>query len=260
MAEGNGLNTGVAGPVARVEDLLPVKSRVSWGAILAGAVLALALAFLFSLFGSAFGLSMRDRMSGDQLSTAAAIWAVVTTVLALFLGGLAATKLAVGENMWEAYVHGLLVWGATFALILGLMGMGVNSGFASLASVAGTSRLASADVSQTSLGQFTADKDWETKAREAGVEQEKIDKIKKNAKEAQDAAIKTAANLAADPATQNVAMNNLAQASWWTLLGTILSMLAAVAGAALGCGPSFRIVGLPVRKTTTTETRLPVRS
>lgn len=38
-------------PRVDVEDVVPVQSRISWGAILAGSALALALYFLFTLLG-----------------------------------------------------------------------------------------------------------------------------------------------------------------------------------------------------------------
>lgn len=244
------------GPSVEAEDLLPVKSRVSWGAIFAGAVLALALAFLFSLLGGAVGLSIRHRVNDNAFNTAAAIWAVLSTVVSLFVGGWAATKLAVGENKTEAGIYGLLLWGTTFAMLLGLMGMGVNSAFGSLATLAGAGRVAQVDSAETPVGRFTADRDWEARAREAGVEQAQIDKIKENARQA----TRAAADLATDPATQDAALSRLTQASWWTFAGTLLSMVAAVGGSMVGSGPSFRIVAVPVRRTVTTDTRMPVRN
>jgi hypothetical protein len=257
MTDGtNATNSPATGSnVVRAEDLMPVRSRVSWGAIFAGAVLALSLAFLFSLLGGAVGLSVRDRFDNSSLGTAAAVWAVISTVLALFIGGWATTKLAVGENQTEAGIHGLLLWGATFALLLGLMGMGVNSGFAALAGMAGVNRMAG--EAGNPAARMTADNNWEQRAREAGVPDDQIARIKERSNEA----IRNTAAVAADPNLLDHASDRLTRASWYTFLGTMLSMVAAVGGAFVGSGPTYRIVAFPVaRRTVTSETRMPVRS
>ena len=51
------------------EDLVPVRSRISWGAIVAGSVLALALYFLLTLLGGAVGLSVSDKFDGRNIGT-----------------------------------------------------------------------------------------------------------------------------------------------------------------------------------------------
>ena len=72
----------------RAEDVMSVGTRVSWGAIVAGAVLALALFFLLTLLGSAVGVSLTDRVEAGNLRTAAVVWTIVTTCAAVFVGGL----------------------------------------------------------------------------------------------------------------------------------------------------------------------------
>ena len=48
------MGVSVSAPV-HAEDLIPVRSRITWGAILAGSVLALSLYFLLALLGGAVG-------------------------------------------------------------------------------------------------------------------------------------------------------------------------------------------------------------
>ena len=44
----------------RVEDVLPVRSRVSWQAVFAGAVIAVAMSVVLALLGTAVGVSLSD--------------------------------------------------------------------------------------------------------------------------------------------------------------------------------------------------------
>jgi hypothetical protein len=88
--------------------------KVSWGAIFSGALLVLGFQFLFTLLGSAIGLSALHFESGQTPDTGAAIAAgvyfIVTMVISFFIGGFATSRLAglrVGPN---AGFHGLTVW------------------------------------------------------------------------------------------------------------------------------------------------------
>src|SRR5688572_28781965 len=94
-----------------VEYVLPLRSRVSWGAIFAGAVMAMAVYLVLTLLGGAIGLSVSNDTDAETLSTGAGIWAVVTTIIALFVGGWVTSQCTVGENKMEAVVHGIITWG-----------------------------------------------------------------------------------------------------------------------------------------------------
>ena len=69
MADNRGVSET---PAIRAEDLLSVRSRISWGPIFAGAALALALFFLLALLGGALGLSISGQVRGDNIATGAA--------------------------------------------------------------------------------------------------------------------------------------------------------------------------------------------
>jgi hypothetical protein len=89
---------------------------------------------------------------------------------------------------------------------------------------------------------------WQSMARQAGVSEATITEWEQEAAQAQ-ANISQAAN---DPATREEARDYATVATWYTLLGTVLSMAAAIGGALVGAGPSFRLLGTPVlaRRTT----------
>lgn len=119
-----------------VEDVRSVGSRISWGAIVAGCVLAIALLYLLTVLGSAVGVSVSNRVEPANLRLGAVIWTIVTTCAALFVGGMVVSQLTVGENKWEAVVYGVIMWALLFTLLLGISATGVRVGFNTLVGMA----------------------------------------------------------------------------------------------------------------------------
>lgn len=226
MASGN-VNT---------EDVMPVASRISWGPIVAGAVVALSLYFLLTLLGAAIGFSISDKTTTDGLAVGAAIYAIAITALCLFAGGMVASQLSVGENKLEGALYGILVWALVFAMLMWLMASGVRAGFNAMVGVA-TAGTVAADVTARN----TTQGDWEKTAKEAGFTQEQINNVKEKAKDAK-AEVKETVN---DPAEREKAAREAGQAattvSWLTFGGTLIAMLAAVAGGRFGAGPTFQL-------------------
>ena len=105
------------------EPLVSVHSRVSWGALLAGSVVAIAVYSLLTMLGIAVGFSVSDR-----LGTGAAVWSFVTLLLAMFVGGWVATRCTAGELRSEAVLYGIIVWGITSTLLIPLTAAGVGLG------------------------------------------------------------------------------------------------------------------------------------
>src|SRR5829696_4008104 len=120
----------------RAEDVVPVRGRISWSAVLAGAALALAGYLLLTLLGAAVGLTVHDRVGDRGLAAGAVVWAVVVTAASLFVGGFLASQLTTGENRAEGVVYGLTVWAVTFALLVGLLASGVRAGFTAVVGAA----------------------------------------------------------------------------------------------------------------------------
>jgi hypothetical protein len=236
------------------EDLLPVRSRVSWGAITAGSVIALAMYFLLTLLGGAIGFSLKDYSNVETLGKMTAIWAIAVTAVCLYMGGFIASQLTTGENRMEAVVYGLLVWAVVFAMLVWLMATGVRAGFNAMLGVA-TAGTTIADTAAKNMSQ----EDLENAARQFGFDQSQIDAVKERAKNAP-AEARQAAN---DPATRekvNAVARDVSekatQVTWYTFLGTIISMLAAVFGSYIGSGPQVRIFGTVVRPAPATATRV----
>jgi len=98
-------------------------ARVSWGAIFAGAVLALAAQIVLTLIGVAIGLATIDPAAGDSpnassLGMGAAIWWCISSLISLFFGGFIAARLGGTFNGW---LHGLTTWGAVTVLTIMLL-------------------------------------------------------------------------------------------------------------------------------------------
>jgi hypothetical protein len=233
-----------AASAVQAEDLLPVRSRIRWGAILAGSVLALALSLLLGLLGTATGLSVGDRVSSPALGNSAALFAIFVTAVCLFVGGYVASQLTAGETHIEGGLYGIFVWATVFAMLVALAGSGVRLGANALAGVATAGRVAAENTSPA---------DWEAAARQAGVPQERLDEWKQRAKDAP-AAARQAAD---DPQTRQAVSDAAARTTWYAFFGAWLSMLAAAAGGYLGSGPTFRVVPSPVARTDRTGRPIP---
>ena len=124
-----------------LHDIPPAKrSRVSWGAIFAGAVVATAITLLLTLLGVGGGLITSDALTGaDGLGLFAAIWYVISGTLGLLAGGYVAGRLAGSPSPRDAVIHGLTTWGLTTvfaAYLVTSLAASLISGAASLAGTA----------------------------------------------------------------------------------------------------------------------------
>ena len=109
---------------AETEIIEPARlQRVSWGAIFAGSVIAVALTALFTLLGVGVGLGSLDIAQGDNLSGApksSLIWWAVTSIVATGIGAFVAARLAGIPRSLTGAFHGLSVWAVTTLLTLWL--------------------------------------------------------------------------------------------------------------------------------------------
>lgn len=239
-------------PSVGVEDMVGVRTRISWGAIIAGSVLALALYFLLTLLGGAIGFSISDKFGGKTIGIAAAIYAIVVTGACLFAGGFVASQFTAGENRREATMYGLLVWAAVFTMLLWLMATGVRAGFNTMVGVV----TAGGNVAEVTSKNATQG-DAEEAARKFGFSQQQIDEVKaktKNAPADAKAAIDDPANKAKAEEAAREAGEVATRVTWWSFFGTLVSMIAAAAGGYVGSGPSFRLFAVPVARSVRSET------
>lgn len=205
-------------------DVMGVKSRISWGAILGGAVIALACYVALTLLFAAIGISLTGTsLRNETIGTGVLVAMIATLIVSLFLGGWVASQLTVGENRQEAVIYGLLTWAAVIVLSVMLVGAGVKAGY--FAAVSG------AMVAQNTEGAPT----FEEGMRQLGYTDAQIADAKAKFTPA---AVSAAAN---NPENQEAARKAAMYSAWTALVATMLSMAAAVGGALVGRGPAFRL-------------------
>jgi hypothetical protein len=124
------------------------RPRLSWGAIFGGAVTALGLWVLLYALGLAAGLSSLDPAhphSARSSGIFTGIWALLSPLIALFIGGWVAGR---GSNIFtraQGATHGLVMWGLTTLLgasmvavvMSAIVGGAVSAGKAAVSAGAG---------------------------------------------------------------------------------------------------------------------------
>jgi hypothetical protein len=102
------------------------RSRISWGAVIAGAIVAAATSLLLSLLGAAFGggsvgdLQAAARGEANAAGTGIAIWAIIDLFLSMLFGGYVASRLSGTHSHLDGELHGITTW--ALATLLGVLG------------------------------------------------------------------------------------------------------------------------------------------
>ena len=121
------------GDVEVVSDIREprVPRRISWGAILAGVVIALVVQLLLGILGLGIGASSIDPLSEANpvsgIGIGAGIWFAVSLLIALFAGGYVAGHMAGIQRHQDGLLHGLITWGLTTLLTFYLLTTTVGS-------------------------------------------------------------------------------------------------------------------------------------
>lgn len=100
-------------------------SLISWGSVLAGAVIALAIGGMLSLAGLAIGataLDPADSGSAASVGVGAGLWLALSTILGMLVGGYVAARSAHNPDHHEGALHGASVWAVGFVLAFFLTG------------------------------------------------------------------------------------------------------------------------------------------
>lgn len=142
-------NTAVRGaelPIERTHGGTDVATRtgfrLSWGAVFAGLVLATALQIVLTTLGGAIGLAAFDPgSSAKAFGIGTAVWAVLSLLVSLFLGGSTTGRLAGRLSRTDGFLHGALLWALSTLLTIWLVSRGVGAvagtAFSALGKVAG---------------------------------------------------------------------------------------------------------------------------
>jgi len=116
-------------PVTPAEDARSVMlNKISWGAVLAGVVVALVTQLVLNLLGIGIGAATlnptggaADNPSASSFSIGAGIWFALSGIIASLAGGYAAGRLAGKPKESTAGWHGLTTWALTTLVIFYLL-------------------------------------------------------------------------------------------------------------------------------------------
>lgn len=88
--------------------------KISWGAIIAGVIVAIMIQFLFTLLGLGIGIGTIDPMEESQpfqgLGTGTLIWWIITVLISLFAGAWVAGRQCNLPEKMDRVLHGVLMW------------------------------------------------------------------------------------------------------------------------------------------------------
>lgn len=114
----------------RVEAIPSVPFKLSWGAIFGGTFVALGVWILLYSLGLALGLSAvdpNDPGSAKSAGIGTGIYSLIVPLIALFIGGLVASRTAGVVDKMGGALHGAVLWGLTTLVGVVVMGMAISS-------------------------------------------------------------------------------------------------------------------------------------
>lgn len=211
--------------------------RLSWGAILAGLVIALVSQIVLAVLGIAVGLTIWD--PGDPargLGIGAGIWAAASTLIALFAGGVVTGRLAGVLTPGDGALHGGVMWGLSVIATVWLAAAGVGTVLGGAFQIVGgaaaaTTGVVGEDIAAVAMETLGGDQDAMATsiAQRTGMsEAEAREAVRDAEMQARQAQVDTAQiRRTAEDVTFYAA-----QGAWWTLLALGLSAGAAAGGAA----------------------------
>ncbi|MGI8485798.1 MAG: hypothetical protein ACR2OU_16255 [Thermomicrobiales bacterium] len=195
----------IAAPVSRgyagnpAADSVEVKNRVQVGPIIAGILTAIAIMIILTVLGLAVGSSaLEPRDLGQAVGTGAAIWGIVSAIIAFFVGGWVAAKTAAVAGTGSGMINGFMVGAAILAIVLWLTGTGV-------ANILGSISSNIADITNLAKSQGVSVQQAQQQA------QQQVQQV--------------------DPQT---VFNSVKDSAWWTLAGIIVPLIAAAVGGWVG--------------------------
>jgi hypothetical protein len=105
--------------------------KVSWGGIFGGVLVAVGVLLLLAALGVAVGISAAEpgQTDASTLGTGAGIWAALSLLAALFVGGMVSTRIGAISDRTTGFFEGVLVWVVSILL----MGYLATSGITMLA-------------------------------------------------------------------------------------------------------------------------------
>lgn len=237
--------------------------RISWGGIWAGVLTVLGTLLFLTTLGLAIGISAVEPGETDAATfgTGAAIWSALSLLIALFIGGMAATRLGMVFDKATGAFEGALVWVLSFVAILWLassgvqlIGSGISGLFSGVTRTIGTATGGVDELSSGSVDQILARLDdprtASTIAAATGIPEQEIRdglaetaqrvEAARNNPEQAAAEVRQGLQQLMDRARQQLPVvaervqEGASRTAWITFAAMVISLIAAIAGAMLG--------------------------
>lgn len=129
--------------------------RVAWGAIFAGAAIAVALMILFATLGVGIGAGLLDPgsggMPGSGLGIGSVMYLIVTQLIALGAGGYVAAQMSNMPGQITSALHGAAVWAIATVFLAWAAASGTGAMFGAVTSGLGSSASAAGNLGQAAI-------------------------------------------------------------------------------------------------------------
>ena len=105
-------------------------ARMSWGAVWSGFFVGLGILTLLGALGMAVGTTMAGPGVADPqaFGARAGLWTIVSALIALFTGGMVASRMGLADTRGAGAVYGMLVWVLALASLLVIATAGFSAG------------------------------------------------------------------------------------------------------------------------------------
>jgi hypothetical protein len=258
--------------------------KLSWGGIWAGVLTVMGTLLFLTTLGIAIGISAADPGEGEALGIGAAVWSGLSLLIALFVGGMAATRLGLVFDKAAGAFEGALVWVLSFLIVLWLASSGVRLVAGGISSVfggvtqtigsvaGGTEDLSSGDVDQI-LSRLNDPRTASTLAAATGMSEQEVRSTLSDVSRRVEASRNNPEQAAAEvregtrqlmdrarqqlPAMAERAQDTATKTAWATFAAMLISLAAAVVGAMVGRRRAEkRVLGTAAGEPTATDYRL----
>jgi len=122
----------------RTSSFPPQGPRVRWAGVMGGFFVALGVLMIMGALGLAVGVTglgdprAATGETASGLGFGAGVWAFITMLVALFLGGMVSTKVTDRPDRPGALIHGVLVWVLFSLFTVWMIASGVSLGLSGL--------------------------------------------------------------------------------------------------------------------------------
>jgi hypothetical protein len=103
------------------------RSAVDWGAIWVGVFTFFGIWSVFGLLGAAIFVSSANPTAAHPITgmgIGMSIWAIVLTIIAMYVAGLETGKLAAVTNRHDGWIHGMAMFGLSLVAVLVMLVLG----------------------------------------------------------------------------------------------------------------------------------------